>query len=139
MDLSSSLHTHFEISQTLKLSKLSHHFSSATSTFSFSSASSVRSLSQVFQAHTLLLKCFHSKHKFWKNILIFNLYSILQRECTQGEIWMLNHRSRASASYSTKVTNGRKATLRTMQLHVSTILTYKFILPALVLCLFVLG
>ena len=54
-------------------------------------------------------KCFHTKHIGGTSL--FELYCILQRECTRGKIWLLNPRGTASVSYDTKVTNRSRANL----------------------------
>ena len=93
--------------------------SQALSSLSCSSASKHSSFTQVLpiiplslkcsQALSTSFKCFHTKHIGGTSL--FELYRILPRECTRGNIWLLNPGGRASVPYFTKVTNWRKANL----------------------------
>ena len=92
---------------------------SSASKYSCSSASKHSSFSQVLpstplslkysQAFSTSFKCFHTKHIGGTSL--FELYSILPRECTRGKIQLMNSRGRAPVPYYTKVTNRRWANL----------------------------
>ena len=118
-------------SLTLKLFSPSLSCSSASKHSSYSKVLPSTPLSQVLPStsHSQVLlntfsnfQVFSYQAHFLRGTSLFELYCILPRERTRGEIWLLNPVGRAPVPDYTKVANRRRrSTLRAVLLYASTI------------------